>query len=98
MRYNNDGDYNKLAIMSAFEAFCEELTLDKSQITITDTIFVDYILSVSLDLATGQSVIKFLNQAKEMKSKNGNKYTQYQTECIFKTYSTIISARKRLNL
>ena len=98
MRYENDGNYNKLAIMSAFETFCEELTLDKSQIKPTDTIFVDYILAVSMDLATGPSVIRFLKMAQESKSKNGNRYSQYQIDCIFKTYANIISARKRKGL
>lgn len=99
MKYNNNGEFNLKSISEALDIFCEETGRDRSEVSHTDTDFVDFILAVCMDLATGTSVLNFLRKAKELKSQNGNRYNPYQIECILKTYTNIVQARnyKRWN-
>jgi hypothetical protein len=90
MRYDNNGDFNHEIINDALEWF--KVETGKLEINEEDPDFVDFILSASMDLATGRNVIKFLQQARKMKRDNGNKYSQYQARCILKTYSNIVTA------
>ena len=90
MKYENNGEYNKEIVWDALEWFRSET--GKLEANEEDTDFIDFVLSASMDLATGTRVKRFLSNALKMKRDNGNKYTKYQARCILSTYSNIMTA------
>jgi hypothetical protein len=91
MRYNNDGEFNRWLIEDALETFRNET--GKYEIKETSTEFVDFIVSSLRGIASGSSVIRFIDNAIKLKSQNKGRYTNYQIQCIFKTYTNIMIAR-----
>ena len=95
MKYDNMIDPERRNVLEALSVFCEETGLELSRRHLIDQDFISFLFYLICEYATGETTKRFIEKAKQLRSKNKDRWTEGQKVAISNTYENIMQARKR---
>lgn len=92
MKYKNEGHYNTAIVSSLAKQYCKVRGINFSKAVLTSSDFLDFVLTITEEWATGASVKRFLDVYRSIRIKKGF-HPPRASQNLLETFTTIYKAK-----